>query len=239
MWSRRDLKDRGRQAFFGNYWMTVLAALIITIVTVGFIGGNRSAANSSQYYSSGGSFFDAGGFWFPFGVILGVAVGLIALLLWVLKILVGNVFLVGAYRFFVLNQTEKPSAGTFLYGFQTGNYINIFLTMFLRDLYTFLWMLLFVIPGIIKHYEYLMVPYILAENPAMRREDAFMISRKMMMGQKMDVFVLDLSFIGWRILEGITGGIFGIFFVEPYYQATAAELYTANKAMAYQEGFIR
>ena len=58
-----------------------------------------------------------------------------------------------------------------------------------------------VVPGIIKHYEYRMIPYILAENPTMPREEAFQISRRMMMGQKMDVFVLDLSFIGWFILE--------------------------------------
>lgn len=111
--------------------------------------------------------------------------------------------------------------------------------MFLRNLFIFLWTLLLVVPGIIKHYEYLMVPYILAENPGMRREEAFLISKKMMMGQKWDTFVLDLSFIGWRILEGLTFGILGIFYVEPYIQSTFAELYTVNKEVAYRNGYIR
>lgn len=111
--------------------------------------------------------------------------------------------------------------------------------MFLRGLFTGLWSLLFVIPGIIKHYEYLMIPYILAENPGMDRQEVFAISKRMMMGQKWNVFVLDLSFIGWRLLEGITLGIVGVFYVEPYYQATMAELYAYNRNMAYQQGYIR
>ena len=111
--------------------------------------------------------------------------------------------------------------------------------MFLRDLFTALWSLLFIVPGIIKHYEYLMVPYIIAENPGMPREEAFLISNKMMMGQKWEAFVLDLSFIGWGILTVMTGGIVGVFYAEPYRQATFAELYSFNRAMAYQNGYIR
>ena len=45
--------------------------------------------------------------------------------------------------------------------------------MFMKDLFTFLWTLLFIIPGIIKGYEYMMIPYLLAENPDMSRQDAF------------------------------------------------------------------
>ena len=84
-----------------------------------------------------------------------------------------------------------------------------------------------------------MVPYIIAENPAMSREEAFLISKKMMMGQKWEAFVLDLSFLGWRILEIATFGILGVFYVEPYIEATFSELYTFNRAMAYQNGYIR
>ena len=83
-----------------------------------------------------------------------------------------------------------------------------------------------------------MVPYILAENPGMNHKDAFAISKKMMDGRKMDAFILDLSFIGWHILAIFTLGILEIFYVNPYIQATKAELYAFNKAMAYQEGFI-
>ena len=69
--------------------------------------------------------------------------------------------------------------GNLLDGFKSGHYGNIVLTIFLRDLFISLWTLLLVIPGIVKIYEYLMVPYILAENPAMDRKSAFAISKRM------------------------------------------------------------
>lgn len=163
-----------------------------------------------------------------------IAVGII-----VLKIFVGNALLVGGSRFFVLNQTDTPKVGTLGYVFKSGNFSNVVIVMFMRDLFTFLWSLLFFVPGVIKFYEYRMVPYILAENPAMPREEAFLISKRMMTGQKWNTFVLDLSFIGWIILSAMTGGILGIFYVEPYRQATIAELYSVNRAMAYQNGYIR
>ena len=117
--------------------------------------------------------------------------------------------------------------------------MNIVLTMFLKNLFTTLWTLLLVVPGIVKHYEYLMIPYILAENPGMDRKEAFKISKRMMDGQKMDTFILDLSFIGWAFLSAITCGIVGIFYANPYREATFAELYAFNKAKAYEEGYIR
>ncbi len=84
-----------------------------------------------------------------------------------------------------------------------------------------------------------MVPYILAENPGMDRKEAFLISKQMMEGQKWEAFVLDLSFIGWNILSVFTCGILSVLYVEPYYQATIAEMYSFNKMRAYQQGFIR
>ena len=97
--------------------------------------------------------------------------------------------------------------------------------MFFRDLFTFLWTLLFIIPGIIKSYEYKMVPYLLAEYPDMDRKEVFARSRDMMYGQKWNTFVLDLSFIPWNILSTITFGLVGLFYVSPYQDATYAELY--------------
>ena len=86
---------------------------------------------------------------------------------------------------------------------------------------------------------YMMVPYILAENPGMERAEVFMISKRMMDGHKWDAFVLQLSFIGWHLLSAMTWGIFGIFYTEPYYQATMAELYTWNREYAFQNGYIQ
>ena len=73
------------------------------------------------------------------------------------------------------------------------------------DLYLVLWTLLFIIPGVVKSYEYKMIPYLLAEYPDMSTKEVFAKSREMMNGQKMDTFILDLSFIPWSVLSAITG----------------------------------
>lgn len=236
MWTRIELKMRGKEAFQRNYWSAVAVALVMAVVLYGLTASN---SNGTQRHTV---FYGDWGYFFEYSLLLMVIAlvsGIVSIGMMLLGIFVGNVLLVGGCRFFVLNQTEMATAGTLGYGFKSGSYGNIVLIMFLRNLFTFLWTLLFVVPGIIKHYEYLMVPYILAENPGMGREEAFLISKKMMMGQKLDTFVLDLSFIGWRILEGLTFGILAVFYVEPYIQSTFAELYTVNKDKAYRNGYIR
>lgn len=162
-------------------------------------------------------------------VLLGIA-GIILLLGLLFKIFVVHPFAVGGCRFFIENSySTKTSAGTLFYAFVSGNYKNITATMFFRSLYTFLWSLLFIVPGIVKSYEYRMVPYLLADCPDMPREDAFAISKELMTGNKWNAFVLDLSFWGWNILNAGTLGILGVFWLNPYIHATNAELFLALK----------
>ena len=135
----------------------------------------------------------------------------------------------GCDRFYFKNLNSPAEvAKNVLFAFDN-SYKNIVKTLFFRDLYTFLWSLLFVIPGIVKAYEYRMLPYILAENPDMDTKEAFALSREMMSGQKWKAFVLDLSFIGWDILSIFTCGILSVFYVNPYRNATKAALYEALK----------
>ena len=94
----------------------------------------------------------------------------------------------------------------------------------LTYLYTFLWSLLFVIPGIIKAYSYAMTYFIAKENPDLTAEQAILASMKMMDGNKMKLFLLDLSFIGWIILSMFTFGI-GFIFVAPYMANAHAAFY--------------
>ena len=101
--------------------------------------------------------------------------------------------------------------------------------MFCRDIFIFLWTLLLIVPGIVKSYEYRMVPYVLAENPDLSREEAFALSKRMMDGDKMNAFILDLSFIGWAILTILTFGLVGIFYYQPYLALTDAALYQTLK----------
>lgn len=99
---------------------------------------------------------------------------------------------------------------------------------FFVGVFTLLWSLLFIIPGIVKAYSYSMAYYILAENKGMPALEAIRHSKEMMDGHKMDLFVLSLSFIGWNLLGIITFGIAYIWVV-PYALATMTNFYNAIK----------
>lgn len=117
--------------------------------------------------------------------------------------------------------------GVLFEGFQ--DYARIFVTKLLQAVYTFLWSLLLLIPGIIKHYSYAMTDYILKEEPELKNNAAIERSMAMMEGNKMKLFMLDLSFIGWALLSIITFGI-GFFFLQPYMQVSYAAFYEDLKA---------
>ena len=140
------------------------------------------------------------------------------------SIFIFNPFIVGIRRFFSKEMNESTKVKEIAFAFDH-SYKNIIKTMFFKDLYTFLWTLLFIIPGIVKAYEYRMIPYILGENPDMSKEEAFARSKEMMNGQKWNAFVLDLAFIGWNILSVFTFFMLTIFYVAPYKNLTDGELY--------------
>ncbi len=167
-------------------------------------------------------------------VAVAVLIGVILVFL-VVFILVGildafviNPFQVGCYRFFYKNLSEPARISNLGYGFDN-NYKETAKTMFFRDLYLVLWSMLLIVPGIVKGYEYMMIPYLLADDPTMTKEKAFEESRRMMTGQKWNAFVLDLSFIGWNILSLFTCGLLSVFYVNPYKMSAHAALYETLK----------
>ena len=107
-------------------------------------------------------------------------------------------------------------------------------TKLLQAIYTFLWMLLLVIPGIIKSYSYAMTDFILKDEPLLANNAAIEKSMAMMDGNKMKLFLLDLSFIGWAILCLFTFGI-GFLFLQPYVQSAHAAFYEDLKAQTVVE----
>ena len=134
----------------------------------------------------------------------------------------------GCRKFFRKNLEEPAKLSNIVYVFDS-HYKNIVKTAFMRNLFISLWSLLFIVPGIIKAYEYRMVPYIMSEDPTMNYKDALAESKRLMTGNKWKAFVLDLSFIGWDILSVMTWGILEIFFVAPYKASTDAALYESLK----------
>ena len=192
---------------------------IIRDFSNGFAEGFQDGASHGH---SGTAFAALAIFGITFIIIFLILMSVVILL----DVFICNPIEVGCKRFYVRNLNESAQVGNVGFAFDN-HYKNIIKTMFFRDLYTILWTLLFIIPGIVKSYEYQMIPYLLAENPQMSREQAFAESKRMMSGQKWRAFVLDLSFIGWNILSAITLGILGIFYVQPYMDATHAALYEA------------
>ncbi len=156
----------------------------------------------------------------------------------VLKTLILNPITIGKNNFFMGIREGERKIGDIFFLFEKSNFIKPAITILFVELYTTLWTLLLIIPGVIKGYEYKMIPYILSENPSMDRKRAFEISRHIMNGQKWEAFVLDLSFIGWHLLSAFTFGILSIFYVNPYVEATYAELYSVLREVAIKDGFV-
>lgn len=104
-----------------------------------------------------------------------------------------------------------------------------FAQRFLRSLYVMLWSLLFIIPGIIKEYSYAMTPFILAEHPNLTASQAIKLSEQLMEGHKADLFLLELSFIGWNILAMFTLNL-GNIALNPYKNAAYAAFYRQLQA---------
>ena len=122
-------------------------------------------------------------------------------------------------------------------GFNGKEYWNNIRVMIWKSLYIMLWSLFFIIPGIIKSYEYYFVSYIVAENPKISLHRAFQISKEMTKGYKFRIFLLELSFVGWYVLGAFCLGM-GILFVNPYLTATLSELYAAQRAYLLSNGIV-
>jgi uncharacterized membrane protein len=150
---------------------------------------------------------------------------------------------VGYRRYFMKNHKGEVKFAELFSSFSGGNYMRIVGTMFAANIRIFGWSLLFYFPGLVKRYQYYFVPYIMAENPEISKERAMEISRKMTDGHKWQMFVLDLSFIGWvlvfileeLVLALISCGILaipGVLLIYPlvgYEQVTWAELYAERR----------
>lgn len=146
--------------------------------------------------------------------------------------LICNPIIVGSRKFFIMNVTnDKTKVGTILEPFKSKNYYGIVKILFLQTIYLFLW--LFTIVGFfIKIYEYRMIPFILADNPNINSKEAFLLSKKMMNGNKWEMFKFDMSYIGWYLLSFVTLGLSAILYSNPYKDAATAQIYLKLKENA-------
>ncbi len=174
---------------------------------------------------------------FIYMAVAGVC-GLIPVVGWAAEAIVMPLMLVGYVGWFrkSIYQQGLPSGEIFAPFRQ--NMWGVLGTMLLKTLFVSLWSLLLYIPGIVKAYEYFAVEYIKSENPDLPWQKVFEISKAMTDGHKMDIFIMQMSFLGWIILSCFTFGILTIFYVQPYMMAANAFAYEQIKADAFVNGKV-
>ena len=194
-----EYKDMALQSLEGKWGKAAIASLIAFIIL--------------ELFGSSPSFFMDP---IPSMVLQGVLSVLLLPLAW------------GYITFFLrIIRDENLDYGHLFDGFN--QYFRIFLAELLRGIYILLWALLLIIPGLIKEYSYAMTEFILKDNPEMSGEEAICESMRLMQGHKMQLFLLDLSMIGWLILSFLTLGI-GLLFLMPYNYTAHAHFYEDLKA---------
>ncbi len=228
-----DFRYNAREALRGKWLIAVVAGLIAFLL--GGLGSEGLNVKLNVDMSGGMVSFDVAGMTilstagggseylraFLAGGVLLIAAA--AIVLAAVYFILGSVIEAGyaRYNLNLVDRTEAKLESLFTYFY---NWKTTAATRFLVGLYTLLWSLLFIIPGIIASYSYAMTGYILAEHPELTAGEAIALSKEMMSGNRFRLFCLQFSFIGWSILCLFTFGI-GNLWLRPYRQAATAAFY--------------
>lgn len=215
----RELKSDALRVMDGHWGWVILVCLIFSAIEVA-ISAPQSIFSSITRLSSGIGSPAASLAFAGTSVLISSITALVSL--FGLNIL--SVGLANSVSRFYKEGDYKTVGNMFRLGFGEGRYWKNMLGMFLMSLFIFLWMLLFIVPGIIKAFAYAMTPYILVDNPELGPNEARLKSIEMMRGHKGKLFGLELSFIGWFLLCILSLGI-GFIWLAPYYQTTHAAFY--------------
>ena len=226
MSNSKELRIKAWESLKGKYWTAFWVALVLgTLYALGAnvvsfaqklaeIVGMVDPAEMDRDMKIG-------------ALVLSGAALLFSVIGFLITIFVGYAAQVGLCNYFIRNTESKPSFANAFSGFK-GKYRRNLGTLLLADIKVVLWSLLFVVPGIIKMFEYAMVPYILADDAEISCKEAFAKSKEMMRGNKWRLFKLNFSFFGWLLLSCLTLGV-GTLFLSPYMEAANAEFYAELK----------
>lgn len=217
MLNSKELRAKAWNALKGKYW-TAFAVSLVTVLVLGLSGNIVQTINEMN---NSGITMDENmvSVVVNFGINLASAATIMAMLT---VIFIEGPVKLGEARYYVLNTQGTPEFKELFAAFNKEDYMNVVLVQMIKSLKIYGWSMLFLIPGIVKSYEYAAIPYILAENPQTSLNDAFAQSKAMMNGNKFRLFKLHLSFIGWQLLAMMTMGV-GYFFLRPYMKAAEAE----------------
>lgn len=200
--NRVKIKNQAKEIIKGNIW-TLLLPFIIAGALSGLVGG------FSGYYSSSTE-----------SATLSVISSIVEIAVLPLTI--------GATAYVMKFVRKEPVDLNYMFSFYK-QFWPIFVLTFLIGLFTSLWTLLFIVPGIIAAISYSMSQYIFIDG----EEDAMECirkSKKMMNGYKADYFVFNLSFIGWILLAIPTFGLIFIYLI-PYMTVSQVLYYEELKKL--------
>lgn len=257
MWTRSELKQNAKDQMKGRYWnylgaslMPQIASYVVSIplsiisqfVMIPSMLGVSMMSNSElvDKINEIGSFetMDFGLIMELYSTIM-LAFVVPMIILTAISLAISIFILipitVGMNRWYIRSREDRSISLSICFSvFKKSSYLKTVGAMAYQMLFSFLWTCLFYIPGIVKAYAYRMIPYIIADNPGIGAKRALKLSCQMTKGHKFDMFILDLSFIGWYIL-GFLACCIGIYAVVPYNLATYAELYDVLKKEAVEK----
>lgn len=226
MMKSKELRAKAWASLKGKYWMAFVAVLIAGLIC--------SVGNSIVSFAQGAA--EIPGMVDPAEMdntmklgalfISGIAI-VSAIVGFLICTFVNGPMNVGLSKYFILNSESAPALSEIFAGFKVKFGRNAG-AMLLVGIKTVLWTCLLIVPGIIKSFEYAIIPYILADDDIISTKDAFKKANALMKGNKWRLFKLDFSFIGWFVLCVLTLGV-GTFFLIPYLNAAMAEFYLELK----------
>ena len=227
MWSISEVKKKGKASFQKNYWRCVLAALFLDVLTLGSsLGGSAGSTSSLEQYTQQLGLDELA----PVFAIISAYFFIYVVIWGVFRVFLLNILEVGFHTFLKKNCNEPATLAEVKVGF--GDYKRTMLTIMLRDIFLGLWFCLLFVPGLVMSYAYMMVPYILTDEPDLTPMQVIKKSSAMMKGHKWNAFKMDLSYIGWMFLSLITFRLVGILYSEPYRRSARAELYHELKSIS-------
>lgn len=215
--TRAELKTLAKQQLRGNWLLALVASLLVTVI----ISAITSIGMYVNFFSRGASLLAIMAGDIPYIPSFGGSV--FYLICTIIAAFVAGVLALGLAKFYLnLTRNIMPEINT-VFGYFP-YILKAFGLTFMVGLFTFLWSLLLIVPGIVAAYRYRMAWYIMADDPEIGIMEAISQSKQMMMGHKGELFILDLSFIGWALLCGLTCGI-GYLWLAPYMETTYANYY--------------
>lgn len=214
----RDYRARAREVLSGNWFVSALVVLVARLLGGAFSPGSTGVLNIDM-----NDLNDLNIQLSPTLVTILNAFIISSAVIGLIHFIIGGTIKLGHCRY-LLDQHDgvKPNIRTLFSQFH--QFSNGFCLQLLTGIFTFLWALLFVIPGILAAFNYAMAPFIQAEHPEYGARECIRRSKEMMRGHRWQLFCMEISFIGWSILSIFTLGI-GSLFVGAYSSAAHAVFY--------------